>query len=301
MNKARLTHIDNAKAIGMMLIVASHVVPTKEVVDGILFQTWDGLINSFYVPLFFILSGVFQSSSTDYKKLGRRILILVRYCAIFYVFGIITDGLINNNWSLSPHKTTIWFLFTLLWITAIWGVLKNLKYNYLIYVLLIMCVGGGIYASYNSHSYMYLGQACLCLPFYLVGYYAKDFLKNTEFRWQTIVLSFSCWILFFMMFYNCQNVAMNMVGQNYPAFYIEAFAGSMFLIELCKLFHNKFFSYYGKNTIIPMMTQFALIWIVKKIVCIDSMLMFYTVALFVIVLTTITIPLFKNKIYNVFK
>lgn len=148
---------------------------------------------------------------------------------------------------------------------------------------------------------MYLGQACLCLPFYLVGYYAKDFLKNTEFRWQTIVLSFSCWILFFMMFYNCQNVAMNMVGQNYPAFYIEAFAGSMFLIELCKLFHNKFFSYYGKNTIIPMMTQFALIWIVKKIVCIDSMLMFYTVALFVIVLTTITIPLFKNKIYNVFK
>lgn len=124
MSKARLTHIDNAKAIGMMLIVASHVVPTKEVVDSILFQTWNGLINSFYAPLFFILSGVFQSSSTDYKKLERRMLILIRYCAIFYVFGIITDGLINGNVSLSPHKTTIWFLFTLLWITAIFGVLK---------------------------------------------------------------------------------------------------------------------------------------------------------------------------------
>lgn len=103
-SKARLAHIDNAKAIGMMLIVASHIVPTKEVVDSVLFQTWNGLINSFYVPLFFILSGVFQSSSTDYKKLGRRMLILIRYCAIFYVFGIITDGLINGNWSLSPHK-----------------------------------------------------------------------------------------------------------------------------------------------------------------------------------------------------
>ena len=82
MSKARLTHIDNAKAIGMMLIVASHVVPTKEVVDSVLFQTWNGLINSFYVPLFFILSGVFQSSSTDYKKLERRMLILIRYCAL---------------------------------------------------------------------------------------------------------------------------------------------------------------------------------------------------------------------------
>lgn len=228
-------------------------------------------------------------------------LILIRYCAIFYVFGIITDGLINGNWSLSPHKTTIWFLFTLLWITAIFGVLKNLKYNYLIYVLLIMCGGGGIYASYNSHSYMYLGQACLCLPFYLVGYYAKDFLKNTEFRWQTLVLSFSCWIAFFVVFYNGQNVSINMVGQNYPAFYIEAFAGSMSLIELCKLFHNKFFSYYGENTIIPMMTQFALIWIVTKVVHIDSMLAFSVVALLVIALTTVTIPLFKNKIYNVFR
>lgn len=79
-------------------------------------------------------------------------------------------------------------------------------------------VWGGIYASYNSHSYMYLGQACLCLPFYLVGYYAKDFLKNTEFRWQTLVLSFSCWIAFFVVFYNGQNVSINMVGQNYPAF-----------------------------------------------------------------------------------
>ena len=97
MSKARLTHIDNAKAIGMMLIVASHVVPTKEVVDSILFQTWTGLFASVDVPLFFILSGVFQSSSTDYKKLERRMLILIRYCAIFYVFGIITDGLIHYH------------------------------------------------------------------------------------------------------------------------------------------------------------------------------------------------------------
>lgn len=66
--------------------------------------------------------------------------------------------------------------------------LKNLKYNYLIYVLLIVC--GGIYASYNSHSYMYLGQACLCLPFYLVGYYAKDFLKilNSDGKLSFLVL-----------------------------------------------------------------------------------------------------------------
>lgn len=58
-SKARLAHIDNAKAIGMMLIVASHIVPTKEVVDSVLFQTWNGLINSFlyhcssFYPVYF--------------------------------------------------------------------------------------------------------------------------------------------------------------------------------------------------------------------------------------------------------
>lgn len=50
-----------------------------------------------------------------------------------------------------------------------------------------------------------------------------------------------------------------------------------------------------------MMTQFALIWIVTKVVHIDSMLAFSVVALLVIALTTVTIPLFKNKIYNVFR
>ncbi|WP_084162870.1 acyltransferase family protein [Prevotella sp. RM4] len=70
----RLHHIDNAKAIGMMLIIASHVIPSQAVQDGLIYQTWNNALNSFYVPLFFLLSGIFESSTFDRKKYVTRLL-----------------------------------------------------------------------------------------------------------------------------------------------------------------------------------------------------------------------------------
>lgn len=144
----RLQHIDNAKAIGMMLIIASHVIPSQAVQDGLIYQTWNNALNSFYVPLFFLLSGIFESSTFDRKKYVTRLLKLMKYILIFYVFGVITDGLINQHWSLTSYKsqTTIWFLFTLLWISVIVGIVKQVKlvkYKSLTYSVLIV-VGGDI-------------------------------------------------------------------------------------------------------------------------------------------------------------
>lgn len=133
----RLTYIDNAKAIGMMLIVASHVIPSGDLAQSVIYKAWDGILNSFYVPLFFLLSGVFEPTVVDDKKLLKRVIKLIKFCAVFYVFGVIMDGIVHNNWILTSFKsqTTIWFLIVLLWITIIVGLIKRLRWHNAIFLL----------------------------------------------------------------------------------------------------------------------------------------------------------------------
>ena len=43
----RIKHIDNAKAIGIMLIIMSHIGVDRELNESFLFSTFDDIINSF--------------------------------------------------------------------------------------------------------------------------------------------------------------------------------------------------------------------------------------------------------------
>lgn len=284
----------------MMLISASHIIPSNNVVNNNIYILWDNILNSFYVPLFFILSGCFESKNSDITKLKTRIIKLIKYCIIFYIFGVITDGLIFNNLALThpTNQTLIWFLFVLIYITLIVGFLKDFRFNYIIYTLLTL---GGVTLSYNHASYLYLGQSCLCLPFYLFGYYNKDILKKERFNWIFALCSFVGWLILFLLFYNSQNISLNLVNQNYIAFYAEAILGSIFIIEICKLFQSKYFSYFGSNTIIPMMIQIPIIHLMGKYCEIRTIGFYYASAIILSLLCYICIPIFRNKRYDIFK
>lgn len=295
----RVTHIDNAKAIGMMLIIASHVWTTESLNASTAFSVWNAILNSFYVPLFFILSGVFESSSADWNKYLRRLKTIGRYILVFAVFGFISVGLTRGKWSISSclDGTVIWFLLTLFWISAIFGVIKRLKYNKIIVIALALI---GIYLSVGGHSYFYVGQAFLCLPFYATGYYLKSVVKIQSFR----VLSGGGYLLVYvlsMCFYKSpQNVSINMVTQNYLTFYLSAFAGSAFVIECSKLIRWDILSWYGRNSIVPMCVQMLFIWIIGRYWIAESMPIYFIEALIAIILSGLCIPLFRNKYYNIF-
>lgn len=139
----RIIHIDQAKAIGIMLIIASHICVTPIfATTSIPYKFWVSIINSFYVPLFFLLSGIFESNSFQWNKYFDRLKRLCRYILIFFIFGLLSSG-IKGNWSVVEglHATVVWFLFTLLWITIIFGIIKRFKYNSLIVSILAM---GGV-------------------------------------------------------------------------------------------------------------------------------------------------------------
>ena len=298
--KERLIHIDNAKAIGMMLIIASHIIPSEPFVKSPVYENWNSILNSFYVPLFFLLSGVFESTNVNDGKLCRRIVKLAKYICLFYVFGIVADGIVNGHWSLVSFKTqtTIWFLIVLLWITIIVGIAKRFKWRNYIYVCV---VSGGAILAYKHMSLLYLGQACVCLPFYLLGFYCKGYLKKKNFDYRVFIVSFIIWLLLFLVFNRTQNLSINLIEQNILTFYLDAVAGIMVVIELCKLFNFKMLSFFGRNSIVPMMVQIPLIWSVMKFMEVSTVYMYLLVSIIVCILCGMCIPIFRNKYYDLFK
>jgi len=299
MAKQRLTHIDNAKAIGMMLIIASHVWTTETLSSSTAFKVWDAVINSFYVPLFFILSGVFESESNDWIKYRKRLATLVRYIIVFALFGFLWVGLIKGTWCFQSclKGTVIWFLFTLFWITAIFGVVKRVKYSKIIVVLLAL---PGIWLSHNGHSYFFVGQALLCIPFYAMGFFLKDYIKSLKFSYLKLGGVFVAYCISMLFFQAPQNVAVNMVTQPYITFYLSAILGSAVVIEISKLINWKPLAWYGRNSIVPMCVQMVFIWIIGKRCIACDLSIFYIEAIIVIILCGLCIPLFRNKLYNIF-
>lgn len=298
---SRIQHIDVAKGIGMMLIIASHVWTTSSLSGSLGFKVWDEVLNSFYVPLFFLLSGVFESSSRDWHKYGSRLIKLAKYIAYFAVFGFITVGLLKGHWGMKSclTGTVIWFLIVLSIMTAIFGIIKQAKHN-----LLITCAIGGVgyLLAINGHSYFYIGQALLCMPFYAVGYNFKDFFKKSTFDIKRFSISAALWIICLIFFYKApQNIALNMVSQSFPTFYISAISGSIATIELSKLLNSRYLVWYGRNSIVPMMVQMLFIWIIARIVVADSMPIYYLLAMIACLASGACIPLFRNKYYDLFK
>ncbi len=299
----RLSHIDNAKAIGMMLIICSHVMATLPLMHSASFKYWCAIINSFYVPLFFLLSGVFEPSSFSWALYKRRMVKLAKFIAIFAIFGLMSAGLIIHNWSigfcLKGAGTTIWFMFTLFWITAIFGVIKKFKHNWL---YIIVLSGGGYFLARTGHSYYYIGQALLCIPTYAIGYYFKDFFKETKFNIKVLLISIVSWIIVLCYFYRSpQSVALNMVNQPYITFYIGAIAGSMTVVELCKLINFAPLEWFGRNSIVPMLVQFDYILLLSKIKIVDNMSLYFTFGLIACILSGLSIPIFRNKRYDIFR
>lgn len=126
MAKNRIDHIDIAKAIGIVLIISSHIVCTTNFSKDLLLTTYWNVLGSFYVPFFFLLSGIFTPSSDSDNllnkpsliKLGRGILNLI---FLFFIFGITTYYIINGQWLIA---------FKVIPICAHWPILLCIQQKY---------------------------------------------------------------------------------------------------------------------------------------------------------------------------
>jgi Zn-dependent protease with chaperone function len=94
---------------------------------------------------------------------------------------------------------------------------------------------------------------------------------------------------------------MNLVSQNYFTFYVIAISGSVFVMEISKLVNCEFIGWFGRNTIVPMMVHVTFRIVIGKIMLAETMIFYFAFAVAVIIVSSVFIPLFRNKKYDLFK
>lgn len=300
----RIDHIDQCKGIGITLIICSHIMMSPNFGISTFASTWNAILNSFYVPLFFILSGTFESSEKSIKKIMNRLIRLMKYILIFVIFGLLSSRLLCGDWSLGSvlyaPRTTVWFLITLFWITLFMGAIKQIKYYKLI--MPFFCIGGILISNYIE-SLLFIGQALINLPFYVLGFYLNKRLKVVKFDVKIFVIALVSWICLMYFFYSPQILALNQISQPFITFYLCAISGSFIVIELCKLkiFRSGILAWYGRNSIVPMLVQIIFIWLLSSVCLPGNIIQYFSFARIACALSGACIPLFRNNYYDIFK
>lgn len=295
----RIEHIDMAKAIGMILIIFSHIWIDSDVAASRVYTCFDSVINSFYVPLFFLLSGVFDTNEWTLTRFVNRSLTLTKYIIIFSITGIVSVGLLYSKWDITSvfRGSLCWFLITLLWINVLNIPVRRYRYGW----CLIACyIVAGYYITCNSHSLLYFGNALVCYPFFALGYIIRRAIIINKFKIHTLLVYWGGWFIIWFIFYSPQNLSLNQITQPYMAFYSEAILGSLGIVELSKLITCRKLIYFGKYSIIPMWIQMPVILVISLISIPDSVIIFLLTALMITSCCWIVIPIFQNNKFSLF-
>lgn len=264
-DKKRITYLDIAKGIGILLMVAGHVF------YGSIFRD---AIFSFHMPLFVIISGMFFKYNNNFKEYSLKI---VKRLLIPYVIGVVVVNIgrniiLSENIKILPQVLLGFSNFKSVFVNvetvgALWFI-PYLVFIQLIYYYLVRVTGNNDLA---------IGLECIVIMF--CGFYFKlekvylpwsidiavstiilFYIGNMIFKYQLIdkiiknnkliLLFFIIWIIGFSF------VSLEFARRNYSIVaFVIAFCGSMVTIKLSYIIDKylkiigRFFCWCGKNSV----------------------------------------------------
>ena len=278
----RINWIDLAKGITIILTIVGHSVST-----GTIGAPLRGIIFSFHMPLFFILSCITYRYSGSLKELWAMLkrsakhllipalvvqLILVIYNFIEkpsrltdpgYYIGKLNTWIYASGVKFSVNGTEIfaigitWFLIVLfLGRIAFDGLQLLLKNKILLYIASCIIGIAGVILGQLQWLPFSIDIALAVFPFFCFGYYLKNHpIKKGSFP--KLFICFIVWIGTFGLTYFTRYTYLELAARTYTLFplcYLTAAAGTLFIaylsIELCKLGKiTKPLIYVGKNSL----------------------------------------------------
>ena len=269
--KNRIDWIDAAKGITILLTIIGHSVST-----GICGNTARGIIFSFHMPLFFILSCVTFRFSRDQSEFLKKVKKAFRHLIIpaMITFVLITvwqcmkdTGLITSTeyWTgklytlffssgvdLQFHGITvnavgiIWFFF------ALFAGRTIFDYGHLVTgddkrlsIAAVLAGCAGVLCGQYRYLPFSLDIALAVQPFFLFGYFLKNYDMNKNLIRKTLIYGFIWLGTLYMTFPDYGNrTYLELAIRRYPLFplcYLSAIAGTMFIsgisAGICKLKH----------------------------------------------------------------
>lgn len=185
--KTRYDHIDIAKGIGILLVIALHSNFHLEI--GTTFE----------MPLFFLLAGIFIKPQTGgVEFLRKKVNSLLIPCFLYYLPVIIyniyyylchKDISIIQCFENSAIPTALWFLISLFEIHIIgFFILKIKNPHFQILISILLSIIGYTMSVFHIPSLAYINTSLSCFIYYYAGFRWNKYIKsnNKEISVQTL-------------------------------------------------------------------------------------------------------------------
>lgn len=265
METKRIEWIDIAKGITILLVIFGHGID----------EPLRGIIYSFHMPLFFILSCITFRFSENREEFIAKTRKAFKYLFLTALYIVILTRVIYvaekfTNWQNNPlpylkqafknfvisffmgsgvdvhiGKKTItkigipWFLLVLFFGRTLFDYLqlKLKSKTWLFYIAIALCSISGVIAGQLIWLPFSFDIALAIQPLFLCGYYLKkvDLSKGTV---KNLFLTFLVWIVLYGITIYWKKTYMELAFRRYTLFpfsYVCAIAGTMFTGYLCQL------------------------------------------------------------------
>jgi acyltransferase len=284
MHNSRITWIDNAKAVAIILVVFGHYVDTPMV---------KAYVYSFHMHLFFFLSGFLFTKNTTFieliKKRSKNILLP------YFIFSFLNYGffLLRREYGATPDLSIgklqklydiflwneFWFLGVLFLVSIFYYFISDYLKSVIKFVFFILlCTFIHYVSSKYLSSYLHenLIKCFTALVFYGTGSFLKNyidsgdlyhkgksffradkplnaFLLPKKLKVQSLyyLLVFSLYAILFYMTYQKYGLINITFYENYFCLYLLGFLGIFLILLLSQLIEsNKLIQFIGENTIL---------------------------------------------------
>jgi acyltransferase len=274
MKTDRINWIDQAKGIGILLVVLGHMnIPMNLSV----------FIFSFHMPLFFFISGFLFNENKYANNLKQILLSKIKTLLwpfltftflglVFLVFSKNYSEITNFNWSdfILGNKSInapLWFLTALFSAEIVFSQIIRICKTKIVPIIVIVLLFGtlgfiNIYTK-NLSFFLNIHVALIAQLFFSLGWILKKYNLTKKIQ-NTIQLLIASVLLFLtLVTTSLNNSRLDMIENNYGNLFLtftSAILGIFLIVILSKLilkinFTNKIFEYLGKNSLVILGTH----------------------------------------------
>ncbi len=310
MHSRRIDWIDYAKAVAIILIVASHIqhrlLKSGLCGSGGAYDFIDGLLYSFHVPLFFFLSGLFFYSS--FLKRGLREFLTGKACTILYPFVVwslfqTAVEVILKSASPSALMTCLyyprahfWFLYALFFMSVVSAVIYwkggklALPVCLAVSIVLLLTYRSVNYGPFSdfAKNFIYFALGILACRTGLMG------MKKSMPLWNAVMATGQFVVLEVWFLTNGWHTTL--AGQ-----FLLAVSGTLFVVTLCMVLNDvamPWLKYIGRRTlpiyVAHVLVAYAVMTLMGRLVKTDSLALYAAVGM----LAGTGIPLIMYAVAN---
>lgn len=255
----RSTSIDTAKGIGILCVMGLHCG---------FHQTW---MATFEMPLFFILSGVFFKFDLSFRDFAIKKIntLLIPYIFfespkliydLFYSFSYHISFV--DSYFYSSFPSTTWFILSLFQIhLGCYFLFHSIhgKYRITIVACLISLAGYGLWLG-KIPNFLFIPASVTGTGFFILGFLSRNLILrlNSHSFIFSILASTLLFILCFLVWtMNKANIFYrnNLLDDSWWAIIVMALSGTLATLLLANILDNKFFNFFGGNSLIVLGTH----------------------------------------------